>query len=192
MSHGPKAESVTMEGAPDGWTPEAGYHGELDRRGPTRLVISVPHERLQAVHTALVHACKPPLSLLYRQKVDRADPKPQGAPPRDFVAVELKAERLLSALAAHAPLVYSDARAEIWIKGALGEQLVMDQDGVLYCYPDDPGFRDVLEANGVPEASVQSLADRDYVKHWFHAECDSHETGLLQDLGLQEVPHRKG
>ena len=68
---------------------------------------------------------------------------------------------------------------------------VMDQDGVLYCYPDDPSFRDVLEAAGVHERSVQTLADRDYVKHWFHAECDEHEAGLMQDLGLQEVPHRK-
>ena len=192
MSLGPKAESVTAEGEPDGWTPETGYHGELDRRGPTRLVASLAWEALPRVHRALVSALKPPLSVLYRQKVDRKDPRPQTAPPRDFVAVDLPRERVLDALEDHGPLFWSDARAELWVRGSLGEQLVLDQDGVVYCYPDDPSFRDVLEGAGVAETSVRSMADRDYVKHWFRAECDVHETGLIADLGLQEVPHRKG
>ncbi len=191
MSAG-KAQSVTAAGEPDGWEPGPGYFGEMDPRGPTRIVVSAPAHRLPEVHAALVRALQPPLSVLYRQKVDRRIPRPQAAPPRDFVGVELPPRAVLDALAAHARLVYEDARAEVWIRGALHEQIVLDTDGIVYCYPDDPAFRDALDRCGLAESQVQTMADRDYVKHWFHADADPHEDGFLADLGLQEVPHRKG
>lgn len=185
-----RAASVTKEGEPDGWTPEPGYHGELDPRGQTRLVVSVPPDQLPTVHRALIASLSPRLGLLYRQKVDRRNPRPQTAPPVDHVGLDLDPGLVHQALEAHAPLVYGDARAEIWIRGRLGEQVVLDIDGVIFCYPDDPAFRDALDAIGVPDRSVQHLGERDYVKHWYHAACDAHEDGLRTDLGLQQVAHR--
>ena len=129
--------------------------------------------------------------MLYRQKVDRVNPRPQHAPPRDWVAVDLDPNRVVQAMTDHALLIYGDARHELWIRGGMHEQLVLDTDGLLYCYPDDPAFRDALEAAGITEAQVPTMADRDYVKHWFHAEADPHEEALRTALGLQEVPHRK-
>ena len=186
-----KAQSVTVEGEPDGWTPEPAYHGELDPRGPTRLVASVPPSHLPEVHQALLRCLQPPLSVLYRQKVNRRDPKPNGAPPRDYVALQLSDEHVLKAVAEHAALVYEDARAELWVRDNLNAQVVLDTEGLLFAYPDDPSFRDALDNAGVPEAASQTLAERDYVKHWYHAEADVHEDGLMANLGLQEVPHRK-
>ncbi len=187
----PKAVSVTQTGDADGWTPAPGFYPEITPRGDTRLTASVPVERLAEVHAALVRAVAEPLSFLYRQKIDRASPRPQGAPPRDFVALGLPAERALAALAEAGPLVYGDARCEVWIRGALGEQVVLDEDGLLYTYPDDPSFRDALTALGIPEEDVDTISDRDYVKHWFHATNDALEAGLIASLGLAEVPHRR-
>ena len=192
MSLPPKAQSVTQKGETDGWEPSSGYHGELEPSGGTRIVASVASGDLPAVHLAVIDALAPPLSVLYRQKVNRQNPRPNGAPPRDWVAVLLDPDRVKASLRAHASLAYHDARAEIWVRGSMGEQVVLDTDSMLFCYPDDPSFRDALDASGVPERSVQTMAERDYVKHWYHAECDEHETGLFADLGLSEVPHRKG
>lgn len=187
---GPKATSVSAEGVDDGFVPEAGWEAEMTPRGDTRLVASVPHGDLPAVHAALIGALAPPLGFLYRQEVDRKNPKPQGAPARDLVALDLSPERVLGALAAAAPLVYGDARCEVWIRGRMGEQVVLDHDGLLYAYPDDPAFRDALAAAGVPGRDVVTMAERDYVKHWFHAENDAVEDALLADLRLIEVPRR--
>lgn len=192
MSVPPKAVSVTMDGELDGWMPEPGYYGEMDPRGPTRIVVSVPVEDLPRIHEALIRVLQPSLGFLYRQKVDRRDPKPQSAPPRDFVGLELTADAVLQALTDAATLAYHDARHEMWIRGGLAEQVVLDEDGILYCYPDDPAFRDALDGEGIPEAQLQNLSERDYVKHWFHAECDTQEDALIAALGLQEVPHRRG
>ena len=188
----PKAVSVTEESQPDGWTPTAGYTGELDPAGPTRLVISLPADQLQKVHTALVSVMAVPLGLLYRRMVNRKTPRPSHMPPEDFVSLELTKPQVLDTLQANAPLVYHDARAEYWIRGKMGEQVVMDCDGLLYCYPDDPLFRDVLDSMGIPDTAIQTMAERDYVKHWFHSEADDGETALMSALSLQQVPHRKG
>ncbi len=184
---GPRAQSVTEQGEPDGWSPSAGWSVEVTPKGDTRLCAVVPHDTLGAVHRALVAAVSEPLSVLYRQQVDRREPRPEAAPARDHVALGLSLERVLGGLEAHGAVLWNDARAELWIRGAMGEQLVLDHDGVLFCYPDDLSFRDALEACGVPEAPIETLADRDYVKHWFHAEHDVHEDGLIADLGLVEV-----
>lgn len=186
-SLGPKATSVTQDGEDDGFVVEAGYRGESDHQGTTRLVVSVPPQDLARVHAALTRALGEPLGLLYRQKVDRRDPKPNGSPPRDFVALELSLRAVLEALTAAAPLVYHDARCEVWLRGRYGDQVVLDTDGVLYCYPDDPAFRDALDACGVPVRQVPTMADRDYVKHWFHAENDALEDAFVARLGLTEI-----
>ena len=67
--------------------------------------------------------------------------------------------------------------------------MVLDTDGTLYAYPDDPTFRDALEAAGLAEVEeVTTLEHRDYVRHWFRAEADVEEEGLMHALGLAEVP----
>ncbi|MEQ1505478.1 MAG: hypothetical protein ABMB14_24815 [Myxococcota bacterium] len=184
---GPKAVSVTKDGDDDGFVVAPGWSSEMTPTGDTRIVVSVPVGQLPAVHAALLSALAPPLSFLYRQKVDRKAPRPQGSPPRDHVALGLPLDRVTDALSRCGTLVYTDARCEVWIRGGLGEQVVLDEDGVLYCYPDDPAFRDALGEVGVPPDDVDTIADRDYVKHWFRAEADAEETGLIALLKLTEV-----
>jgi hypothetical protein len=185
---GPKAVSVTQEGHEDGFVVQPGWSVEMTPDGDTRLVVSVPVEDLLAVHAALARALSKPISVLYRQKVDRLKPRPEGAPSRDFVALDLPTAQVLEALDAAAPLVYHDARCELWLRGRLGEQVILDQDGLLFCYPDDPAFRDVLSGLGVPGEDVMTIADRDYVKHWFHAQADPYEGELIRSLRMAEVP----
>jgi hypothetical protein len=187
MLTNPKAESVTKDGVSDGWTVQAGFHGERELGGPTRLLVSVPTAHLSRVHHDLVRACKPPLSVLYRQKVDRRNPGPEGAPPRDFLALELDHDTVVAALNECANLAYHDARCEIWVRGRRNEQVILDSDGLLYCYPDDPTFRDVAMRHGLAEGEVETLIERDYVKHWYHAENDVDERAFIDGLGLTEM-----
>jgi len=187
-----KAQSVHSDGRDDDFEIALAYHGEVTPKGDTRLVASAPPDALQRLHTCLVTALAPPLGFLYRQKVDRADPKPQGHPPRDFVALDLPADLVVAALEEASTLLYHDARCEIWIRGALGEQVILDTDGMVFCYPDDPAFRDALDASGIPDQAFEGMDKRDYVKHWFHAENDAVEQALMAKLRLQEVPHRRG
>lgn len=185
---GPKAASVTKDGADDDFVLRPGWSSEVTPSGDTRIAVSVPTDDLLRVHAALLGALSPPLGVLYRQKVDRRTPRPQSAPARDFVALDIPLGRVCEALADAAPLVYGDARCEVWIRGGMGEQVVLDEDGLLYCYPDDPAFRDALASSGIPAEDVETIADRDYVKHWFHAEADPLEDQLLRALRLVEVP----
>lgn len=185
-----KASSCLETGELDGWEVSPVFTGEMDPSGSTRLCATPPEAKLADAHQRLVDALKAPLSVLYRQKVDREDPKPQGHPGRDFVAVELDKERVLGALRATPTLHYADARAEVWVRGALGDQVVLDQDGTLYAYPDDPLFRDVLTDVGLTEAedTFVTLEQRDYVRHWFRAAADAEERTFMEALGLAEVP----
>jgi hypothetical protein len=66
----------------------------------------------------------------------------------------------------------------------MGEQVVLEEIGVIYAYPDDPSFRDALEALGVPEGEGPTLAERDYIKVSFNAAYDAEEEGIIQDLNL--------
>src|SRR5262245_23570345 len=95
---GPKATSVTKEGADDGFVVSSGWPAEARPAGDTRIVASVPLEQLPRVHAALVSALDPPLGFLYRQEVDRKNPRPEGSPPRDRVALDLAPPRVLAAL----------------------------------------------------------------------------------------------
>ena len=188
---GPKAESVFESGEPDGWKVVEGWQAQRDDSGTTRVLVAVRHERIAAVHRALVERLAPPLSFLYRQKVDRNKPGQPGDPPRDFVALMLEPEEVLAALATSSKLIYHDARCEIWIRGGLGDQIVLDTDGLIFCYPYDPAFREVLMAFGLQsDDDLHTIAHRDYVKHWFHADCDAEEDALVDGLALSEVPHR--
>lgn len=189
--HPPKATSVTEDGQSDGWQVARGFWQEKDWGGTTRLVVSAPPDELRAVHKALLACLSAPVGFLYRQVVDRREPRPEGAPARDFVALELEPERLLAALDTASDLVWHDARAEYWARGAMGEQVVMDGDGLVYCYPDDPSFRDALAKVGLPEGKVEVLTNRDYVRHWFQAGCDAQEDALIASLGLTEVAPQK-
>lgn len=186
----PKATSVTVAGEPDGFEILPGWLSEMTPSGDTRLVVSVPPADLARVHAGLVAALSPPIGVLYRQKVDRVNPRPSTAPPRDFVALDKRLDDVLAALDEAAALVYGDARHELWLRGGLGEQVVLDQDGLVFCYPDDPAFRDALAELGVPAEDVVTLSDRDYVKHWFHAENDALEATLRERLRLVAVPPR--
>lgn len=187
-----KASSCAATGELDGWVVAAAYTGELAEDGGTRLCVTAPPGSLQAVHAGLIAALQPPLSVLYRQKVDRRDPKPQGHPGRDFVGLELDPRRVLDAFEAASSLLYRDARCEVWVRGGLQEQVVLDTDGAIYVYPDDPSFRDALDAAGLSESDeVVTLERRDYVRHWFLASADAQEDGLIAALKLTEVPVRR-
>ncbi len=178
----PKAESVTAQGAPDGFEPPLAWQSQVLPGGYSRLVISAPSERIPELHRALLGALEGPLRVLYRQLTDRASG--QLPKPRDWIGAEISLERLLSALEAHAPLVYHDGRHQLWVKGLGSDQVVLEEIGVLFAYPDDPAYRDALEALGVPERRVQTMAERDYVKVNFVAEADAQERSLLQALGM--------
>jgi hypothetical protein len=184
---GPKATSVTEQGEPDGFATELGWERQVGNAGDTRLLVSVPTRDLARVHAALVRALGEPLAVLYRRCVNRLEPRPNGAPPEDFLAHELSFDEVFAAMADASDLLYHDARCELWVRGLMGEQVILDQDGMLYAYPDDPSFRDALAAARVPEREVPVLLDRDYVKHHYHAACDPLEQGLLRALFMVPV-----
>lgn len=189
---GPRATSVTMEGADDGFVVGSGWSAEATPDGDTRIVASVPHHRLQEVLETLLGALAPPLGVLYRRKVDRRAPGPENAPPTDFVGLELAPDKVIAALRAAPVLVASDARAELWFRGRMQEQVVLDSDGLLFCYPDDPTFREALGRAGVPADDVPTMAERDYVKHWFRVDADPEEDALIAALRLTRVRSRRG
>ena len=60
----------------------------------------------------------------------------------------------------------------------------LDELGVLYCYPDDPAFREALGA--LPEGREVGMDGRDYVKVRLLAEADPQEASLIEELGLRE------
>lgn len=187
----PKAESTDERGDRDAFEPPRGWRAERSPEAGTRLVVSAPHGELAAIHVGLTEVLGERVDVLYRQRVDRKNPRPNGAPPRDHVALRVPVARAIEAFRAAPHLLYADARAELWLRGALGEQLVLDADGVIFCYPDDPSFRDRLGALRVPEGLPQTLGERDYVKAWYRAEADAEEENLLATLGFSEVAHRK-
>ncbi len=183
----PKAESVTEKGEPDGWSIPAAFFQQHDPTGPTRLVVSVPTAFLGEVFAAMVRALNAPVSVLYRQKVDRTRPRPNGSPPRDYLALELEPEVVIAAAQECSDLLFHDARFELWVRGRQNEQLVLDADGMIYLYPDDPSFRDVCRGFGLVEGRVPTLIDRDYVKQWYHEENDVQEQAFIAGLGLEPM-----
>ena len=81
-------------------------------------------------------------------------------------------------------LCYHDGRHQLWVQGKGEDKIVMEETGVLYVYPDDPSFRDVLEAQDIPMREIESMADRDYVRVEYIAEADEQEASFQRTLGL--------
>ena len=178
----PKAQSVERTGAPDGYIPPMAYKAQVVQGGFTRLVVSCPPGRLALVHRALVAVLRPPLKFLYVRVTDRQSgqlPKPEH-----YVAVELTGETVAAVLKKYTKLIHHDGRNQVWVRGADNDQIVLEELGGLYVYPDDLGFRDALDAMGLINVQHQSMDERDYVKVNFLAEADEEERALMRELAL--------
>ena len=184
----PKAVSVAKSGEPDGFLPEAAWFQEVLAGGYTRLTVSVPSERLETVHRALVRALAAPLRVLYVRLTDRAAGR-RLDPPHRWVALDLEPNHLDAAMAGHRGLIYHDGRHQLWVQGSGEDRVVLEETGVMYVYPDDPSFRDVLTAQGLPEHRRQTMADRDFVRVEFSAAADAEELDLRSAIGL--VPYTR-
>ena len=178
-----KAISVDKAGAPDGFEPGTFYRPEVISGGHTRLAVSLPPERLGPVFRALVATLEPPLKVLYVQLTDRQSGT-QLPKPKQHVTVEKSREAVLGAIDAFAPLIFEDGRHQLWLRSSLDEQLVLEEIGMVYVYPDDPLMREILEAQGVPRGDGPTMAERDYVRVRFDAANDAAEGALLAGLGL--------
>lgn len=187
----PKAQSVTKDGDVVPYTPPTLYYPEIAPGGATRLVVSAPLGTIQKVHKALIEACQPPLKVLYRQVVDRRDPKPQGEPARDFVGLGLDTEEVVEAIERADVLFHQDARAELWIRDEVDAQVVLDCDGLLFVYPDDVAARDAIAGLGIPLDRKPTIANCDYVKHNFLADADALEDAFIEGLHLSEMAPQK-
>lgn len=187
MTRGPKAESVGPDDVADGFVADVGFTSQTEPGMPTRLLVSVPAEHLARVHRDLIGACEGPIGVLYRQRVDRGRPRPEGAPSRDFIALGVDKGVLLDALAACSGLAYHDARGDVWLRGRRGEQVILDGDGLIYTYPDDLVFRDVCIGDGLDEKPLRTLLDRDRVKQYYRAEFDAEEADFIARLGLTDI-----
>ena len=158
------------------------YKAQVVPGGFTRLVISTPPARLALIHSALVAVLRPPLKFLYVRMTDRQTgqlPKPEH-----YVSVDLSAERVAGVLRDFTKLIHHDGRNQVWVRGSDGDQIVLEELGALYAYPDDLGFRDALDAMGLLNAQHQSIDERDYIKVGFLSEADDEESRLMQELAL--------
>ena len=182
MSNQPKSQSVTKKGAPDGFVPPKAYQPQVLDGGYTRLEVSAPPAKLSFVHRSLIEKLQPPLKIRYVRMIDRI--KGQLPKPESYVAVEIGIERILEACKLCKNLFYHDGRNQIWIRGAGDAQIVLDELGMIYVYPDDFLFRDVLQELGWADAKHETMAARDYVKVFFDPAADSEEQMLLQSLGM--------
>ncbi len=180
-----KAVSVTEAGEPDGFVPPLLFAGEIAPDGTTRLLVSAGPDRLQEVHRAIVSGLESPLGILWVQLVDRVSGEEHQADPRRWLSMEIDKERLVEALTDCAGLLYRDGRGQLWIRDAYGQQVVLDELGLVYAYPDDPSVRSVLAELGIPEESSPTMADRDYVRVEYRADADEEEKTLLTTLGMQ-------
>ena len=178
----PKAQSVTAAGDLDAFSAPRAWRADVFPDGHTRLVVSVPQAELRETHRALVRARSGRLGIRYVQLTDRALgqlPAPVGR-----VAMELDSARVVAALEARPELIWGDGRHQIWLRGAMGETVIVDEMGLLHCAPDDPSFRDALAALDIPEGRPTMMDQRDYVKVTFLAEADEQETSLWEELKL--------
>ncbi len=180
----PKAESVHENGTPDPWLPPRSWRAQVAPDGATRLVVYVPPAELPDVHLRLLSAMGAHLSIAYTQLTDRKANRTHPKPVR-YVGLEIPVSRVLSALRSASDLIWYDGRHQLWVRGGMGEQVVLDELGVLYCYPDDPSFRDMLE--GIPKTPALGMDGRDYVKVNFRAEADAQEEELIAGLNLQRI-----
>ena len=183
---GSKSHFLTEQGEPDGWEIQTGFDAQTAQDGSNRLLVSVPTSRLRTVHSALVDLLGNRVGA-DRQFVDRRNPGPNNAPPTDYVGLDLARDTVVEVLAETENLIYHDARCELWLRGEMGDQIILDRDGLIYCYPDDPAFRDVLASFDLPEGEIEVLLERDYVRHVYHAENDALEDAFKETLGLVRI-----
>jgi hypothetical protein len=181
-----KAVSVGADGQADGFRPTPGWLPEVIPGSHTRLVVSLPGDKLEAVHRALVATLNPPLRVMVVQLVDRAAGR-QLDPPLRFVALDVPPADLDQALAASRVFIYHDGRHQLWVQGSGQDRIVLEETGVVYVYPDDPLFRDTLVAAEVPEHETETMATRDYVRVSFTAAADAEEVAFKNAVGL--VPY---
>ena len=178
----PKSTSVLPTGEPDGWAPPRAFRSQTAPDGSTRLVVSVPPEELRHVHLNLLRALGDRVGVLYVQLTDRT----QGQLPKPVkrVALDVRIDRLVTVLDERATLIWHDGRHQLWCRGAMEDQVVLDELGVLYTYPDDPAFRDVLA--DIPELPTVGMDGRDYVRVNFEASADEMERTLWAELAMRE------
>jgi hypothetical protein len=177
-----KAISVSQDGTPDGFAPPIAYRVDVSPDGVTRIAVSAG-PKLLMVLDALVGALQGPVGVLWVRMVDRARGK-QLPKPEHYVAIEKPQAQVGSVLARCRNLLTMDGRGQLWLRGGFKDQVVLDELGVVYCYPDDPAFRDALEAIGLREQPHTNMEDRDYVKVNFSALADAEEQLLIRELGL--------
>ena len=181
----PKASSVNQQGEADGFTPPTSFCPRILQGGFTRLEVSSPANKLGMIHKELVKNISFPCKLRYLKLTDRQTGQ-QLQEPKSFVAVDISKARIMQALEDFTELFYFDGRHQLWIQGAKEEQIILDELGMIYVYPDDFLFRDILMKLGWPEVKQDSMADRDYVQVSFMATADIQEDSLLQSFGLVE------
>lgn len=177
----PKASSVTEKGEPTSWKAPRAWRSQVAPDGTTRLVVSVPPEELPDTHLKLIRAMGGALSVAYMQLTDRKAKKTHPVPVR-YVGLELPAEKLVKVVTESGDLIWYDGRHQFWVRGSFGEQVVLDELGMLYCYPDDPAFRDALI--DLPESPTLGMDGQDYVKVHFRADADAQETAMIEKLSL--------
>ena len=187
-----KAVSVTEMGIPDGYTPPLGYQGQVLEGGHTRIEVSSGTKELAQIHRGLVASFTFPCKVRYVKLTDRQEGQYQK--PKSYVAVNVGREIILEALTHLQELIYHDGRHQIWILGLQGEQIILDELGMIYLYPDDFRFRDVLEELGLTEKSssdnsYQTMSQRDYVMVNFSQQADEQEATLLQSIGFVQDTH---
>ncbi len=183
-----KASSVTADGRADGFQPPLQYSPEASPEGITRLKISAGPADLPRIHRALVAALDPPLSVLYVQLTDRRAGQHLAERPRRFVGLNFTPAQVVGVFSDCEALIYRDGRHQIWVRGSLGDQLILDEMGIIYAYPDDLLFRDVLKAQRVPMGGAQTMEQRDYVRVEFSSQADGEEAHLIAAMGLREDP----
>ena len=177
-----KALSVTMEGEPNGFKPSATYRSQVLHGGLTRLEISSPGDKLHIIHQALVDVIEFPCKIRYLRMTDRNTG--QLPKPISYAGVDISKERLFVALKDFHQLIYQDARHQFWILGANQEQIVMDELGMIYVYPDDFLFTDVLLKMGWTTLRHQAMSEEDYVQVYFTSAADKQEQALLENFRL--------
>ncbi|MBM75590.1 MAG: hypothetical protein CMK59_09330 [Proteobacteria bacterium] len=182
MSYLPKAQSVDQKGALDGFFPPMAFNRQVLEGGYTRIELSVPPDKLAVVHKQLAEQISFPCKIRYLKLTDRI--KGQLPDPESYVAVEISKDRLMQVLTELSSLIHYDGRHQFWVVGHKSEQIILDELGMIYIYPDDFLFRDVLSELGFLEAAHENMASRDYVRVNFLPIGDQQENVLFQSLGF--------
>ncbi len=177
-----KARSVTVDGELNGFQPSPTYRPQVLQGGVTRLEISSPLDKLHIVHQALVGVIEFPCKARYLQMTDRE--KGQLPKPVSYASVDISRDKLFTALVDYHELFYQDARHQLWILGANNEQIVLDELGMIYVYPDDFLFTDILLKLGWSTQRHLAMSEQDYVQVYFLAIADKQEESFLQTFGL--------